>query len=187
LKGRGGSQPRGSDVAGTLGPVGVKTIVFSHGKDSEPWGTKIVALAEAARSLRWRVESVDYRGIDSVEGRLEKLLDACRELPPHPVLVGSSLGGYLAAAASRPVSASGLFLMAPAFDLPGLPPTPVAEPCPTVVIHGWRDDVVPVAKGLAFAEKQRALTYLVDDDHRLHATLPRMVGWLREFLGGFDA
>lgn len=167
--------------------MGAKTIVFSHGKDSEPWGTKILALAQVARALGWRVESVDYRGIDTVEGRLAKLLDACRDLPPHPVLVGSSLGGYLAAAASRPVGAAGLFLMAPAFDLPGLPPTPSAEPCPTVVIHGWRDEVVPVAKGLAFAETQRALTYLVDDDHRLHASLPRMVEWLHEFLGGFDA
>lgn len=167
--------------------VGAKTIVFSHGKDSEPWGTKILALAEVARALHWRVESVDYRGIETVEGRLEKLLDACRELPPHPVLVGSSLGGFLAAAASRPVSASGLFLMAPAFDLPGLPPTPLAEPCPTVVVHGWRDDVVPVAKGLAFADSQRALTYLVDDDHRLHTSLPRIAGWLRDFLGGLDA
>ena len=167
--------------------MGAKTIVFSHGKDSEPWGTKILALADAARALGWHVESIDYRGIDTVEGRLEKLLLSCRELPPHPVLVGSSLGGFLAAAASRPVHASGLFLMAPAFDLPGLPPTPVVERCPTVVVHGWRDDIVPVEKGLAFARSQRALMHIVDDDHRLHASLPRIVGWLRDFLGALDA
>jgi len=167
--------------------VGAKTVVFSHGKDSEPWGTKILALAEVARATGWRVESVDYRGIESVEGRLSKLLDACCDLPPHPVLVGSSLGGYLATAASRPVQASGLFLMAPAFDLPGLPPTPSPQPCPTVVVHGWHDDIVPVAKGLAYAESQRALVHLVDDDHRLHASLPRIVGWLRDFLGELHA
>lgn len=167
--------------------MGAKTIVFSHGKDSEPWGTKILAMAEAARALGWRVESVDYRGIDDVEGRVQALLSACRGLPPHPVLVGSSLGGYLAAAASQPVQAAGLFLMAPAFDLPGLPPTPIARRCPTVIVHGWRDDVVPVEKGLAFARTQQALTYLVDDDHRLHASLPQIVRWLRDFLGGLDA
>ncbi|MFM7396668.1 MAG: alpha/beta hydrolase [Gammaproteobacteria bacterium] len=167
--------------------MGAKTIVFSHGKDSEPWGTKILALAEVARAAGWQVESVDYRGIESVEGRLSKLLDACRDLPPHPVLVGSSLGGYLAVAASKPVQASGLFLMAPAFDLPGLPPTSSPQPCPTVVVHGWRDDIVPVEKGLAFAELQRALVHLVDDDHRLHASLPRIVGWLRDFLGALHA
>jgi fermentation-respiration switch protein FrsA (DUF1100 family) len=68
-----------------------------------------------------------------------------------------------------------------------LPPTPLAEPCPTVVVHGWRDDIVPVAKGLAFADSQRALTYLVDDDHRLHTSLPRIAGWLRDFLRSLDA
>jgi alpha-beta hydrolase superfamily lysophospholipase len=103
------------------------------------------------------------------------------------VLVGSSLGGFLSAAASIEVRARGLFLMAPAFDLPGLPPTPAVERCPTVVVHGWGDDVVPVEKGLAFARAQGALMHLVDDDHRLHASLPRMTGWLRDFLGGLGA
>lgn len=164
------------------------TVVFSHGKDSEPWGTKILALAAVARGLGWQVESVDYRGIDSVEGRLAKLLDACSGLgsrddrSPGPVLVGSSLGGFLAAAASLPVRARGLFLMAPAFELPGLPPTPAVARCPTVVVHGWRDDVVPVEKGLSFARAQQALTYVVDDDHRLHASLPQMADWLGDFL-----
>jgi len=159
-----------------------RTIVFSHGKDSEPWGTKILALAEVARARAWRVESVDYRGIDSVDARLAKLLACCSELPAHPLLVGSSLGGFLAAAASRPLQACGLFLLAPAFDLPGLPPTPEVARCPTVVVHGWRDDVVPVEKGLAFARTQGALTHLVDDHHRLHASLPKICGWLDDFL-----
>jgi hypothetical protein len=26
------------------------------------------------------------------------------------------------------------------------------------------------------------LLHVVDDDHRLHATLPRIAGWLRDFL-----
>jgi pimeloyl-ACP methyl ester carboxylesterase len=163
-------------------PTPKRTVVFSHGKDSEPWGTKILALAAVARDCGCRVESVDYRGIDTVEGRLAKLLEVCRDLPPQPVLVGSSLGGFLAAAASRPLGAAGLFLMAPAFDLPGLPSTPAVAACPTVVVHGWRDDVVPVEKGLAFARAQGALLHVVDDDHRLHATLPRIAGWLRDFL-----
>lgn len=170
-----------------------RTIVFSHGKDSEPWSTKIVALADVARRLDWRVESIDYRGIDSVEGRLSTLLAACRGFAADggsatgPVLVGSSLGGFLCAAASIEVRARGLFLMAPAFDLPGLPPTPAVERCPTVVVHGWRDDIVPVEKGIAFARAQGALMHLVDDDHRLHASLPRMAGWLRDFLVSLDA
>ena len=37
-------------------------VVFSHGQDSGPWGTKITALAETARAEGYEVESVDYRG-----------------------------------------------------------------------------------------------------------------------------
>ena len=157
-------------------------VVFSHGKDSEPWGQKIIVLAEVARQLDHPVESVDYRGIDTVEGRVQHLLASCESLPAPPILVGSSLGSFLAAAASVPLSASGLFLMAPAFDLPGLPATPTVAACPTVVVHGWRDDIVPVDKALAFARMQRAMAYLVDDDHRLHASLPKIAGWFEAWL-----
>jgi predicted esterase len=157
-------------------------VVFSHGKDSEPWGHKILALAEVARARGFEVESVDYRGLDSVAERLQSLITVCAGLPAAPVLVGSSLGAYLSAAASVPVAARALFLMAPAFDLPGLPPTPSVAPCPTAVVHGWQDDVVPVDKALRFAETQRALTYLVDDGHRLHASLPQIERWFDDFL-----
>ena len=158
-------------------------VVFSHGKESGPWGTKITALAEVARARGWAVESVDYRGIDTAEGRLEALYAACRALAAPPMLVGSSLGGWLSAAASARVGARGLFLMAPAFDMPGLPPLPTVADCPTVVVHGWRDEVVPVDHGLAFARARRATLHLVDDDHRLTASLPRLCAWFGGFLG----
>ena len=38
-----------------------KLVVFAHGQESGPWGTKITALAEAAQALGWAVESTDYR------------------------------------------------------------------------------------------------------------------------------
>ena len=161
-----------------------RQLVFSHGKDSEPWGTKIVALAETARDLGWQCESVDYRGIDTVEGRLEKLLMAARELPPA-VHVGSSLGGFLAVAGSIPCAARGLFLMAPAFDLPGLPPTPACAACPITVVHGWNDDIVPVEIGIDFARSQGATLHVVKDGHRLHDSLPQIQLWLSGFLRGF--
>jgi len=169
-------------------------VVFSHGKESGPWGTKIMALADIARASGWRVESVDYRGLESVDDRLERLFAVCRTLPVAPVLVGSSLGGWLAAAAALRAgpsggSARGLVLMAPAFDMPGLPPLPpqpAPASLPTVVVHGWQDEVVPVANGLRYAQAQRATTYLVDDDHRLIASLPAIGGWLRSFLDGLS-
>ena len=48
--------------------------MFSHGKDSEPWGSKIAAMAEIAREEGFHVESVDYRGIDDPQARVTRLL-----------------------------------------------------------------------------------------------------------------
>ena len=51
-------------------------VVFSHGKESGPWGSKITAMADVARSLGMAVESVDYRGIADPAARVEKLVAA---------------------------------------------------------------------------------------------------------------
>ena len=55
-------------------------VVFSHGKDSEPWGSKIAAMAEIAREEGFHVESVDYRGIDDPQARVTRLLAFCKDL-----------------------------------------------------------------------------------------------------------
>ena len=49
--------------------------MFSHGKDSEPWGRKITGLAEIARTEGYDVDSVDYRGIDTPRDRVAKLIE----------------------------------------------------------------------------------------------------------------
>ena len=38
-------------------------VVFSHGQESGPWGTKIKVMAERVRQLGCRADSVDYQGI----------------------------------------------------------------------------------------------------------------------------
>ena len=68
-------------------------VVFSHGKDSGPWGTKITALAETARGEGYEVESVDYRGVELPADRVTRLADVCKNLHGELVLVGSSMGG----------------------------------------------------------------------------------------------
>ena len=47
-------------------------ICFSHGQESGPWGTKIRAMAEVARSSGWLVESLDYQGIDDPWDRAQQ-------------------------------------------------------------------------------------------------------------------
>jgi alpha/beta superfamily hydrolase len=142
-------------------------VIFSHGKDSEPWGGKITALAECARSRGYQVESVDYRGIDDPLARVTKLLEMARELP-HAVLVGSSLGGHVATAASVELQARGLFLMAPAFYMPGFEQyTPRPATCPISIVHGWHDEIVPVANSIRYASEHRATLQVIAADHRM--------------------
>lgn len=149
-------------------PALTSCVVFSHGKDGEPWGTKIVALAQIARDLGWRVESIDYRGMDDPQARVEKLRAACESLPPKPVLVGSSLGGHVATVVAHDVDALGLFLMAPAFYMPGYEQhTPKAPACAIAIVHGWADDIVPVENSWRWAREARAKLHVIDSDHRM--------------------
>jgi len=143
-------------------------VVFSHGKDSEPWGSKIAAMSEIAREEGFQVESVDYRGIDDPRDRVTRLLAFCKDLRGSLVLVGSSMGGYVTVAASSLLQARGMFLLAPALYMPGFEkfsPRPAA--CPTAIIHGWRDEVIPVENSYRFAREQKATLHVVDSDHGL--------------------
>jgi len=159
------------------------TVIFSHGKDSEPWGAKILAMAEAARALQFSVDSIDYRGLDDPRAREQKLLDYCRRHPLPKVLVGSSLGGHVSAAVSREVLPVGMFLLAPAFYMPGYEQyTPVPSACPISIVHGWRDDVVPVENSIRFAGKYRARLHIIDSDHRLTDSVAEIVEYFRQFL-----
>lgn len=148
-------------------------VVFSHGKDSEPWGIKIRTLAETARNEGYGVESVDYRGIDSPEARAAKLIDTCKSLRGDLVLVGSSLGGYVSLAAAPALHACGVFLMAPAITMPGLAPLRTGGcDCPVTIVHGLQDEVVPVDHSIAYARQYEVILHLLHDDHRLHRSLP---------------
>lgn len=143
-------------------------VSFSHGQESGPWGTKIAAMAEVARDRDCELESVDYRGIDLPAERVEKLVAQCRPGARRLVLVGSSMGGHVAAAASAQLDVAGLFLIAPAFYMPGYEQlTPVPRADRVVVVHGWQDDVVPVANSIRWAGEHRADLHLIDGDHRL--------------------
>ncbi len=163
--------------------TGFDTVVFSHGKESGPWGTKITAMAEAVKSLGLGVESVDYRGIDAPGERVAKLVQFAGTLRLPPVLVGSSMGGYVAAAAAATLRPAGLFLLAPAVYMPGLEAyTPHNVQAPCVVVHGWRDDIVPVESGVRWAREHRAALHVLDSDHRLEDQIEVICELLRAFL-----
>lgn len=156
-------------------------VVFSHGQASGPWGRKISALAEVARSEGYEAHSVDYRGIDDPRARIAKLAEFCKELTGDLVLVGSSLGGYVAVASASMLHARGIFLMAPALYFPQLPPLREGIiDCAAAVVHGWRDDVVPFEHSVRFAQGCRAELHILDSDHNLHNQI-RVIQHLFEY------
>jgi pimeloyl-ACP methyl ester carboxylesterase len=162
-------------------------VVFSHGKESGPWGSKISAMAEVARAEGFEVESVDYRGLDDPHDRVTRLLAYCRHLQGRLVLVGSSMGGHVCTAASRLLRAEGLFLLAPAFYMPGYEAlTPKPPDCPVTIVHGWRDDVVPVENSIRWAREHGAALHVYDSDHRLQDRIREINYQFEYFLIQFD-
>ena len=159
------------------------TVVFSHGKESGPWGSKITAMAAVVRDLGVAVESVDYRGLDDPSARVEKLMAAGADLKGPLVLVGSSMGGHVSAAAANRLKPRGLFLLAPAFYMAGYEEyTPQEVGCPTAIVHGWHDDIVPVENSIRWAREHQAALHVLNSGHRLEDQIDAICSLLRAFL-----
>jgi len=159
------------------------TIIFSHGQESGPWGSKIKAMSAAVRALGCAADSVDYQGIADPTERVEKLIDFCADIPAPLVLVGSSMGGHVATAAATKVNASGLFVLAPAYYMTGYEDlTPAAPEIPICIVHGWHDDIVPVENSIRFARACAATLIIVDGDHRLTGNIDEIINHLTRFI-----
>ena len=145
-------------------------VCFAHGKESGPWGTKITHLAAVAKRNGFDVLSPDYSGTPDPRIRVKQLIDlkpSARRL----VLVGSSMGGYVSAQACAALKPAALFLIAPALYFEGWDEEPRDVPKLCTVVHGWNDDIVPVERGLRFAQKNSAELHLLDSGHTLNDQL----------------
>ncbi len=160
-----------------------KTVVFSHGKESGPWGIKITRLARVAQELGFAVLSIDYRGVDDPLERVRMLLAQCPANGGLTVLAGSSMGGSVSLVAAERIRPAGLFLMAPAIGIPGYPAVPpVPGAPPTVIVHGWDDDIVPPGPVIDYARQHRAELVMVPDGHTLEQSLDFLAYRFRHFL-----
>lgn len=158
-------------------------VYFSHGQESGPWGTKITSMAEVVRGLGCRAESVDYQGIADPGERVARLEAECAGVREPLLLVGSSMGGYVATAAAGRLGAVGLFVLAPAYFVPGFETLPPVSPeLPIEIVHGWHDDVVPVDSSVRFARAASATLHVVDGDHRLTDKLDDINEYLARFV-----
>jgi len=159
------------------------TVVFSHGQESGPWGTKIRAMSEMVKNIGCAVQSIDYQGIADPSARVEKLLAEAAVIDDTLVLVGSSMGGHVATAAAEALKASGLFVLAPAYFIPGYEElTPTPPKLPICIVHGWNDDIVPVENSIRFAASCNAELHILDGDHRLTANIDEINYYLRRFI-----
>jgi alpha/beta superfamily hydrolase len=152
-----------------------KIAVFNHGKDSSPNSPKISVLSKIASDYGYEIESVDYTAQTDPDERVKQLLALDFSEFQQVLLVGSSMGAYVATVASEQLHPHGLFLMAPAFYLPGYRRTefnpPVAQ---TMVIHGWSDEIVPPENSWRFCQQHKIRLKMIEADHVFSSALPEL-------------
>ena len=97
------------------------------------------------------------------------------------------MGGYVATAAAASLAAVGLFVLAPAYFMPGYEELTLDPPdIPICIVHGWRDDIVPVGNSIRFAELCKAELHVLDGDHRLTENIDEINYYLSRFIEKID-
>lgn len=160
-------------------------VIFSHGKESGPQGSKIQYLSSIAEGLGFSVDSIDYRESFDTCWRVERLLEILEKEEEPFVLVGSSMGAYVANLAATQKLPLALFLMAPAFYVDSdeyAEKDPAAPQCPISIVHGWNDDIVPFDNALRFAKKYQTQLHGLDGDHGLNSVLKNVGDLFQLFL-----
>lgn len=158
-------------------------VIFSHGKESGPLGDKILALSEIAKNLGFQTMSIDYRGIDNPDERVNLLLSTATEIKKPFILVGSSMGSYVSLLASLKLPTIGLFLMAPAIGIFGYMKHEPVPCCNKVtIVHAWDDELIPADKVINYAKRNNAELHLVNSDHRLSGQIPFLTALFEIFL-----
>lgn len=150
------------------------TVILSHGLESGPDATKVSALARVAGELGWASVRPDYRDLDAtrdvrvIRARIERAVTSA-PAEGRVIFAGSSMGAFVSGFASMMRSCEALFLMALPVGIEGYPMDQSAAAVPTVLVHGWRDEICAVDPVIAFARQRGDTLHLVDDDHRLSA------------------
>ena len=151
-------------------------VIFSHGKVSGPWGSKIQKLANIAKAHNCSVDSIDYSDILDPDLRVERLLKTLKNVEEDFVLVGSSI------VAAEKVTAKGLFLLAPALFMKGYKTQNYSASTDIEIVHGWSDDVIPPENSIKFAKHSDCSLHLISGDHRLNTSIETVENLFSQFL-----
>lgn len=169
-------------------------VILCHGSGSGPQATKVSVLAEVAEGLGLTSERPDFGDcdalgeVDAVAPRVERLVECMRATPQPPLLVGSSMGAFSAGLASLQAPCAGLFLLALPPLIPGFAQAfDMRRGVPTMLIHGFADEVCPADAALACACEHGMPTLLVADGHRLSDHVDLIAQQFRLFLQQWQA
>jgi predicted esterase len=159
-------------------------VIFAHGKESGPWGSKIKALAALAHGRGCEVDSIDYTDLVAApDARVERLVSVLKAEEGPVVLVGSSMGGYVSLVASEQVAVKGVFLLAPALQMPGYEKQRYDSKAGRIaLVHGWSDNICDPQHSIAYAHQANCTLHLVNGDHRLNSSLPQVLVLFAGFL-----
>lgn len=165
-------------------------LILSHGLHSSPDATKVSALAHIAEPLGFASVRPDYRDLDAsddvgrIDERIARLLAHAPKDAPV-IFAGSSMGAFVSGFASLEVNCAGLFLMALPVSIRGYARRFDAARVPTMLVHGWSDELCPVDEAIAFARSREDEIALVRDDHRLSAHVNYVAEAFARFLRQF--
>lgn len=89
--------------------------------------------------------------------------------------------------ASAAIPVRGLFLLAPAIDIPDYPPYRLGCGGNAIeVVHGWKDSLIPVENVFRFCHERKCTLHLLDDEHRLQNRLDQVGDYLKSFLNRME-
>lgn len=151
-------------------------IIMFHGKFGRPNSTKMKYLRRIACYNNYNVVCGHWLN-NNPDERVNEFIRQYEKMSyfmydDNPILVGSSMGGYVATCISNIVKPKKMFLIAPALYLPQYKNQNPIPCCDDItIIHGKHDKIVPVENVIKFAEQYNAKLHIIDSGHNMHKNL----------------
>lgn len=158
-------------------------IIFSHGKRGNPNSFKMSKLMAIAEKMGYKTTSLDYTSTKDPDERLEILLKYFKEdgYDGDYLLVGSSMGGYVAMVGSETIKPKGCFLLCPALYIKGydVKEYEIQSDMYVEIVHGWKDMTVLPEMSERFSRETHCSLHLIDTDHAMEDSM-EYIGYLFE-------
>ena len=174
-------------------------LYYIHGYLSGPDGTKGELFKKELNAI-----PIKYRDVEPEDLIISDCLNEIKEVikfDSDPILIGSSLGGFLSVKTAMNMKIHNLILINPALIPPsvdistlnGMPQNIFQEMYDTniftskidtdiTILVGTNDKVVPNEWSIEFAKSQEAKIYFYNDDHRFSNYINDLPGIIRKLI-----